>query len=91
MKISKVVFEEDSPEVDQFGQNNAPESMEMNMNAGMDIDMDVERRQELTDYPFNVRDHRPVVRNVFSRCFTGNTPKGLSFGDILAEYSDEEQ
>lgn len=88
----EVVFEDDSPELDQFGQNNAPQSIGMNMYTDMNInaDMDVEARQERDNNQVNVRDHRPLIRSVFKRCFTGNTPKSQSFDEILVECSDEE-
>lgn len=38
--------------------------------------------------PENPRDHRVLVRRVFSRCFT--TTKRKHFGEILVEASDEE-
>lgn len=37
------------------------------------------------------RDHRPFVRHIFNRCFTGNTAPSLQLGEILAEASDDEQ
>lgn len=38
----------------------------------------------------NHRDHRPIVREAFKRCFTGNTDPSCNFGEILADCSDEE-
>lgn len=72
-----VVFQDDSPHIDLFGDNANPSHSE--------LDKHVENRGN------NVRDHRcRKMKQVFSRCFTGNTPKDRTFGDILAEASDEE-
>lgn len=38
----------------------------------------------------NKRDHRPFVREVFKRCFTGNSDPSCNLGEILADCSDEE-
>lgn len=37
------------------------------------------------------RDHRPTVRHVFNRCFTGNSQQSENLGDVLVDCSDEEQ
>lgn len=68
-----VVFQ-DSIQNDSFEHNNNPEDSEL---------------QVLNENRVNGRDHRPKVRQVFSRCFTGNT-ESMSYGEILAEASDEE-
>lgn len=68
-----VVFQEDSIKIDAFNVNNNSKDSE---------------KQEAKDY-VNKRDHRPKVRQVFNRCFTGNT-QPVSYGEILAEASDEE-
>ncbi|XP_055306605.1 cell cycle checkpoint control protein RAD9A [Sitodiplosis mosellana] len=70
-----VVFQEDSDQNVPFGYNNNAEESEM--------------REEPNANGGNGRDHRPKVREVFGRCFTGNT-QPISYGDILAEASDEE-
>lgn len=38
----------------------------------------------------NVRDHRPIVRHVFSRCFTGSSQQSDNLGAIVVDCSDEE-
>lgn len=71
----EVVFQDDSPDSDAFGQKNSSENSEM---------------QEAAENQRNGRDHRPYVRQVFRRCFTGNTAPNVSIGSILVEASDEE-
>lgn len=72
-----VVFQEDSIPIDPIDQSNS-------------------RARELSFQDFNEnevvngRDHRPFVRQVFRRCFTGNTPKSMSYGQVFAEDSGEE-
>lgn len=36
------------------------------------------------------RDHRPLMRQVFRRCFIGNSQTSQNYGEVLAECSDEE-
>lgn len=69
-----VIFQEDSIKIDAISLNNNSED------SG---------RQEAKNVHVNERDHRPKVRQVFNRCFTGNT-QPVSYGEILAEASDEE-
>lgn len=38
----------------------------------------------------HVRDHRPIVRHVFNRCFTGSSQQSDNLGAIVVECSDEE-
>lgn len=71
----EVVYQEDSPDLDRLASNN----------ASNDIEMTAANKNQR-----NHRDHRPLVRNAFKLCFTGNTPGQLSLGPILAEASDEE-
>lgn len=50
--------------------------------------MNWDEMEELPSRP--KRDHRPFVRQVFQRCFTGNSDPSMDFGAVLAECSDEE-
>lgn len=75
----EVVFQEDTPEQNTFNQNT----------FGMDTNMEVE--QEPNGNQANGRDHRPFMRQIFNRCFTGNTPSSYHLGEVLVENSDEEQ
>lgn len=70
-----VVFQEDSPHINTFSQNNSP--------------VDSEMQEDFSVNHGNLRDHRPKMRQAFLRCFTGNT-QPISDGAILAEASDEE-
>lgn len=72
-----VVFQEDSSHTNQ--------SLMDNNHSVPHSEMD-----EPMENGAHVRDHRTKVREVFSRCYTGNTPKSRMFGPILAENSDEE-
>lgn len=36
------------------------------------------------------RDHRPIVRHVFNRCFTGSSQSSENLGAVLLDCSDEE-
>lgn len=70
----QVVFQEDSHE------------MEL-PSFGTDA-MNWDEMEELPSRPR--RDHRPFVRQVFQRCFTGNSDPSMDFGAVLAECSDDE-
>lgn len=50
--------------------------------------MNWDEMEELPTRP--KRDHRQFVRQVFQRCFTGNSDPSMDFGAVLAECSDEE-
>lgn len=73
----EVVFQEDSPELDSFAQDNS-------LNA-MDVDVNSDQNQ------LNRRDHRPKVRQIFARCFADSGQSSMSLGRVLAECSDDEQ
>lgn len=68
-----VVFQEDSDQNEPFHHNNNSEEM----------------REEHNGNGVNGRDHRPKMRSVFGRCFTGNE-RATRDSPILAEASDEE-
>lgn len=70
-----VVFQEDSDP------NNPPQ---INNNGSESMNVDPNEQ-------YNVRDHRPKMRQVFKRCFTQNTPASDPYGQILVGESDEEQ
>lgn len=71
----EVIFQDESPPLDIFAQKNDSENSEI---------------EAISDIQINQRDHRPFVRQVFKRCFTGNSPHSLINDTILAEASDEE-
>lgn len=76
----EVVFQEDSPDL-----NNTPQ-----VNNGIEcMDVDMDSNEQLNN--LNVNDHRPKARQIFERCYSGNTPSSELFGATLAEASDDEQ
>lgn len=70
----QVVFQEDSDEMELPSFGTDP--------------MNWDKMEELPSRPR--RDHRPFVRQVFQRCFTGNSDPIMDLGAVLAECSDEE-
>lgn len=72
----QVVFQEDSHEMELPSFGTDP--------------MNWDEMEELPSRPEPRRDHRPFVRQVFQRCFTGNSDPSMDFGAVLAECSDEE-
>lgn len=76
----EVVFQDTSPE------QNSPQNLDSNGIESMDVDMELNEA-----HIGNVRDHRPFVRQVFGRCFTGNAEPSNPYGETLVECSDEEQ
>lgn len=77
-----VVFQDDSPDlIDDVPQLN-------HGNESMDVDME-SNNNDLLNVP-NGRDHRPMVRQIFQRCFTQSAPPTNDLGEIFVEASDEE-
>lgn len=63
------------------------DTSDLNQFNANSMDTDIQMDQDANGQ----RDHRPFVRHIFNRCFTGNTAPSFQLGEILAEASDEEQ